>query len=126
MKSYEEKTKSIEQIIRSLEISKRVEVYRRWCRNADGDPDQIYKMEEFSDFCEDIGLKPLTVARYIYSGKFNPNNKYFRESWDVRGFESTDDPSSWIEEQIHDITEYVVEWEDDLENYKIELEIKNW
>ena len=73
-----------------------VEVYRIYCEYNNYMDDFVYRMEELNEVLGNI--KPLSLAKKIFFGKFNPEEKYFYYdgSCDLVSFNSPTETTSPI------------------------------
>nr|DAR71072.1 MAG TPA: hypothetical protein [Caudoviricetes sp.] len=48
--------------------------YKVW---ANDEPCEIHTMQEFNNYNRDLGHEPLEIAGMVFSGEFNPYDRYF-------------------------------------------------
>lgn len=105
-----------------------IEIHNAYCEKNNSADDKIYSMGMLNEAY--YGKDPLDILLDAYNGAFNPNDNWFR--WNGYGnLESTNRPiDDWIDIDIDDIADYIVENDEDLNSKDIrdlldEIELEN-
>lgn len=120
MKSYNEKLEALNDIIRDLDADTLVYLNNSCCQYYKQYDNYIYNLSEFNSI---VDGDPLSIAKQIYYGDFDPHLSYWHYD-KYNHIESIEDPLFYMD--IEKIAKDIIDTEESFRCRAIQKEIDTW